>query len=114
MEDNQESDDLPGVTDRRTADVRRMDYLRDQVIEINELVKTLVEKIPQGQIQHVVYETKGMGAIGVICAAICGLCVLFLLLGAIFIVPELHDLKAWQDILRKDVAKIQAQQENRK
>jgi ABC-type uncharacterized transport system ATPase subunit len=102
-------DDLPGVRDTRTAEVRKYDAICDQVIAMNELVKELVDKIPQGQTQTVLYKSHGMGVIGAVCATVCVMCVLVVILGAIIFVPEIHDLRAWQDINRKDIARLQAQ-----
>ena len=96
--------------DDRRRDAQRYDAICDQVIAMNELVKELVEKIPQGQTQLVTYRTEGMGMVGVICATICAMSLLFLILGAILVVPDIHDTKAWQEILRAKVAKLEAQQ----
>lgn len=101
--------DLPEVHDDRPAEVQKMDYLRDQVIELTETVRLLIDKLPQGQTQTVIHKQQGMGTVGAVCATVCVMCALFLILGAIVFVPDIHDLKAWQDILRRDVARLQAQ-----
>ena len=101
--------------DDRRRDAQRYDAICDQVIAMNELVKELVEKIPQGQTQTVLYKTEGPGVWIVICTVISAvvsiMCIVVLIVAAILIVPDFHDIKAWQDILRRDVARLQAAQQ---
>lgn len=111
MADSREAPDLPGVRDDRTAEVRRLDYLTDQMIDLTNLVRTVIESMPAGNTQTVIHKQQGMGFVGVICASVCVMCVVVLILGAIVFVPDLHDIKAWQDILRRDVARLQATQQ---
>lgn len=106
--------ELPEVHDDRSPEVKRFDAICDQVVEMNRLVRSLVEKVPKGQVQTVIHKTQGMTAWSVAAVVSCFFTILLVVLLAIIFVPDLHDLKAWQDILRKDVARIQAQQENRK
>ncbi len=98
----------------REREAQRYDAICDQVVEMNNLVKILVEKIPEGQTQTVLYKSEGMGIVGVVCATICVMTLVCLILGAILIVPEIHDLRAWTDILRSKVAKVEAGQQSDK
>ena len=95
--------------DDRRRDAQRYDAICDQVIAMNELVKELVEKIPQGQTQLVTYRTEGLGAVGIICAAICALCVVFIVVESVRqessavktearIDGRLRDLEAWRGV----------------
>ena len=105
--------------DDRRRDAQRYDAVCDQVIEthaqvreMNTLIRALIESVPSGrQVQEVHYKSEGMGMIGVICATICAMSVLFLILGAILVVPEIHDLRAWLDINRAKIAKLEAAQQ---
>ena len=117
--------DLPGVIDDRTPEVRRLDYATNLVIDLAAAVDKLIQNMPQGNTQRIIYKTEGMGALGIICAALCVLCVLFVIVGVVVISSDttksearmdgrLRDLQAWNDITRKDIARLQAQQENRK
>lgn len=110
MDDSREPD-LPGVRDDRTRDVQRMDYMRDQIIEVTKLVREVIDNLPAGNTQTVIHKTQGMGIVGVICATVCVMCVVILILGAIIFVPDLHDLKAWIGIQNTKIAKLEAQQE---
>jgi len=105
--------DLPGVIDDRTPEVRRLDYATNLVIDLAAAVDKLIQNMPQGNTQRIIYKTEGMGTVGVVCATICAMCLLFLILGAILIVPEIHDLNAWKDIHQAKIAKLEAQQERR-
>ncbi len=114
----EEAEDAPEYDPRKPQDVS-YDAIADQVREATYLVRDVAEMVREslsrsGNTQTVIHKTEGMGAIGIVCASICVACVLFLILGAILIVPELHDLKAWQDINRKDIARLQALHEQQK
>jgi hypothetical protein len=110
--------DLGDSEDFRTAEQTRYDALCDllkrsmeQTERAETLILTLAESVQNGTHQTVIHKTEGMGMVGVVCATVSIMCALFLILGAIIFVPDIHDLKAWQDILRKDVARLQAGQE---
>jgi uncharacterized membrane protein len=95
------------VEDRR-RDAQRYDAICDQVIAMNELVKELVEKIPQGTVQEVHYKTEGAGLVGVISATICVMVMLSAIVVTILVAMEIHDMKAWQDQLRQKMARLEA------
>ena len=109
----------PLFVDHRSREAQRYDAICDQVMEtsaqvqkINDLFRELIDTIPkQGTIQEIHYKSEGMGVVGVICATICAMSVLFLILGAILVVPEIHDLRAWLDINRAKIAKLEAVQQ---
>jgi len=102
--------------DARTTDQIRYDAMSDQVREaaasVTDLAKIVRELAANpGNSQTIYHRTEGMGTVGVICATVCVMCVVVLILGAVIFVPDIHDLRAWQDIMRKDIARLQAGQE---
>ena len=100
--------------DTRSPEVKRLDYMTNLVVDLTQAVQKVIDHMPAGTTQTVIHKQQGMGMVGVVCATVCVMCVLFLILITVIFVPEIHDLKAWQDINRKDIARLQAQQENRK
>jgi len=105
----------------RTPEQIRYDATADQIREtaqvareVADMVRELVSNGAHGNVQTVIHKTQGMGVVGVICATICVMCIVVLILGAIIFVPDIHDLRAWQDIMRKDIARLQAGQEKGK
>jgi hypothetical protein len=106
-------DEFAGL-DTRSPEVRRLDYMADLVVRLTESVQKVIEHAPHSHTQTIIHKTQGMGTVGVICATVSIMCVLFMILGAIVFVPDIHDLKAWNDITRKDIARLQAQQEKGK
>ena len=108
------SDPDLGVDDWRSEDVRKLDLMVDQVGDLARSVKELVERVPPAvsaapQTQTVIHKTQGMGAWGAAGVVACFFTYLTLIVLAIIFVPTIHDLLAWQDILRKDVARLQAE-----
>ena len=110
--------DLGDSEDFRTAEQTRYDALCDllkrsmeQTERAETLILTLAESVQNGTHQTVIHKQEGMGAVGILCACVCVFCALFIILGAVMIVQEIHDLLAWQDINRKDIARLQAQQQ---
>lgn len=107
-------DDIPTEEDWRAGrpeEMKRIDLMVDQMAEMAIGMKTLgdlVGRIGTGQTQRVVYKQEGMGVVGIICATVCVMCVVIVILGAIVFVPDIHDLRAWNDITRKDIARLQA------
>jgi hypothetical protein len=104
-------DNVAGV-DMRTKTVRRLDYLTDQMIDLTKLVREIVDNMPpHGTAQVVIHKNEGLGSWGVAGVVACFFTVLMMILSAIIFVPEIHDLRAWHDIDRKDIARLQAAQE---
>ena len=110
----------PLFVDHRSREAQRYDAICDQVMEssaevqqLSVLCRELIVTIPkQGTLPEIHYKSEGMGIVGVICATICVMTlVLFLILGAILVVPEIHDLRAWLDINRAKIAKLEAMQQ---
>ena len=110
-----ESDDDDPRTEREREYDAIVDLLRqsaDQVHALSDLVRTTIER--GGSTQTVIHKTEGMGAVGIFCAVVCVCCVLFVILGAVMIVPEIHDLRAWRDIHQNHISAIEAREEKRK
>jgi hypothetical protein len=109
------ADNELGSDDGRTLEQVRYDAMSDKVHDaadtVLELAKLVKELAHGGTTNTVIHKTEGMGAVGILCACVCVFCALFIILGAVMIVPEIHDLRAWQDINRKDIARLQAQQQ---
>jgi len=111
------ADDAAGY-DTRSAEQIRYDATADQIREtaqvareVADMVRELVSSGARGNVQTVIHKTQGMGLVGVICATVCIMCVLFLILGAVVFVPDIHDLKAWQGTFGRDLAAIKAVQQ---
>jgi hypothetical protein len=81
------------------------------MIDLTKLVREVIDNIPAGNTQTVIHKTQGMGTVGVICATVCVMCVVILILGAIIFVPDIHDLRAWQSTFGRDLAAIKAVQQ---
>jgi hypothetical protein len=96
-----------GFGNHRSPEAQRYDAFCDQAFRMEKAAERLMDG---GQHQTVLHRTEGMGYIGVICASVCVMCVVVLIVGAILIVPELHDLRAWKDIHAAKIAKLEAQQ----
>jgi hypothetical protein len=84
-----------------------MDLLVDQV---NSLLGRMDEVLrhDRGHTQTVVHKTAGMGPWGAAAVTACMFTFLGLILLAVVLVPEVHDLRAWNDINRGKVAKLEA------
>ena len=95
---------------RYDAMVEQARQVTEQARQVTELVKTLLERGPYGQTQTVIHKTAGMGAWGAAGVVACFFTYLTLIVLAVIFVPTIHDLLAWQDINRKDIARLQAQQ----
>jgi len=107
------------VYEPRTAEQVRYDAMSDQVRDaaasVTELAKVVRELAANpGNTNTVIHRTEGAGIgmiIGmVICATVSVMCVVLLIIGAIFIVPDIHDLQAWQGTFGRDLAAIKAVQ----
>lgn len=106
--------------DPRTEEQRRYDAICDQVAEATRLVRELAAIIPRaGQTQTVIHKTQGLGAAGIVCAAICVLCVLFVAVEfnrqntdtiktQAVIDGRLRDLDAWRGVHSNDIAALKA------
>jgi len=91
------------------------DAIADQVRENSVVVsrlETVVEKFLQlhegRNTQTVIHKTEGMGAWGAAAVTACFFTMLALVLFALVVLPDLHDIKAWQDIMRQKISKLEA------
>lgn len=92
--------------DDRDPDTVRFDLLVDQV---NALVGKMDAVIDRGgNTQTVIHKTAGMGPWAAAAVTACFFTFLGLILLAVVILPDLHDLQAWQDIMRQKIAKLEA------
>ncbi len=97
-------DDTPDERDPTTV---RMDLLVDQV---NALLGRMDEVLrhDRGNVQTVIHKTAGMGAWGSAAVTACMFTFLGLILLAVVVVPEVHDLRAWNDIIRAKISRLEA------
>ena len=121
MSSSGEESDLT-ADDYRTPEQLRYDAICDQVREVTQLVKVVIEKVPQhGAVQTVIHKTQGMGVVGVICAVV-SVCCMLMMIGFGWLISielnkqtaELHDLRAWRDIHQNHISAIEAREEKRK
>ena len=81
----------------------------DEVRQVADILRGL-----SGNTQTIVHRSEGMGAWGAAAVVACFLTYLTLIVFAIYIIPEVHDVKAWNEVLRGKVAKFEAQQLEKK
>lgn len=56
-----------------------------------------------GNVQTVIHKSAGIGAWGAAAVTACFMTFMGMILLAIVVIPELHDLKAWSDIYRSKI-----------
>lgn len=95
------------AADSRDESTVRMDLLVDQV---NLLLSRMDEVIrhDHGNTQTVIHKTAGMGPWGAAAVTACMFTFLGLILLAVVMIPDLHDLRAWNDINRAKIARLEA------
>lgn len=74
-------------------------------------IDAMLERIDKGSghVQRVTVETKGMGAWAAAAVTACFFTSLMLIGLAIVIIPEVHDLRAWETIFGRDLAAMKQQ-----
>ena len=100
--------------DPRTAAEVKFDATLTMVQECAAEVAKLAQIVHEsnsraGNTTTVIHKTEGMGTWGAAAVVACFSTLVLMILFAIVIEPDLHDLKAWQDIMRKDIARLQAE-----
>jgi hypothetical protein len=93
-----------------TATVKILDQLinaqidsREEVRSLTAAVRDLVNRDTNTNTTTVIHKTAGMGHWGAAAVTACFLTFLGLILFAMVVIPELHDLKAWSDIYRSKI-----------
>lgn len=86
----------------------------DKIDETTAKLEKLISSVERashalGNTQTVIHRSEGPGPLLAAAIAVCFCTILGLIIFAVWVVPEIHDLKAWNDILRKDVARLQAE-----
>lgn len=119
MSSNVEESEAAGTDDFRSAEQMRYDAICDQVREVTQLVKVVIEKVPQhGAVQTVIHRNEGMGAWGAAAVTACFLTYLTLIIFAIWSIFQINNLWAWKDIhagkIERATSDIQAIKESRK
>lgn len=105
----------------------KFDALVDQVTdaardlrELTALVEKVISARSESHVQRVVYKTEGMGTVGVICAAICALVLVFVVVefnrqnsnlnrSATELSDRIRDLDAWRGVQANDIAALKAE-----
>lgn len=93
--------------DDRDPDTVRFDLLVDQVNALVGKMDAVIETRGSNT-QTVIHKTAGMGPWAAAAVTACFFTFLGLILLAVVILPDLHDLQAWQDIMRQKIAKLEA------
>ena len=89
---------------------RKVDILFDTMVELTAQVRRVCEVSEGRNVQTVIHKSTGMGPWGAAAVVACFATWFGILAILLWTIPEIHDLRAWQDILRKDVSRIQASQ----
>lgn len=92
--------------DDRDPDTVRFDLLVDQVNALVGKMDAVIER--GGNTQTVIHKTAGLGPWAAAAVTACFFTFLGLILLAVALVPEIHDLRAWNDINRAKIAKLEA------
>lgn len=83
--------------------VRRLDASVASFVECIEVLKEQQKNFGNANTQTVVHQQAGMGAWSIAAVVACFFTFLGLILFAMVVIPELHDLKAWSDIYRSKI-----------
>lgn len=94
------------MNDNRDPDTVRFDLLVDQVNALVGKMDAVIER--GGNTQTVIHKTAGIGPWGAAAVTACFFTFLGLILLAMLILPDIHDLKAWSDIYRTRIQEITA------
>lgn len=95
------------MSDERDPETIRTDLLIDQVNALCARMDAVLAS-DRGNTQTVVHKTAGMGAWGAAAVTACMFTFLGLILLSVVMIPEIHDLRAWNDILRSKAAKLES------
>lgn len=95
--------------DERDPETVKVDLLVDQVNSLLSKMDAVLEnRGNNSQTVEVTHKTAGMGPWAAAAVTACFFTFLGLILLAVVILPDLHDLQAWQDIMRSKIAKLEA------
>jgi hypothetical protein len=85
---------------------RQIDLLLDQMVDLSGIVKEIASS--RGQSQTVVHKTQGIGGWASAAVVACFATWVVIILSAIYFVPTLHDLNAWEQILNTRITKLES------
>jgi hypothetical protein len=86
----------------------------EQAKQVTELVRTFMERMPSSTTQTVIHKTAGAGSYTAAAIVACFATWLGLIVCGLYVIPELHDLRAWRDIHQNHISAIEAREEKRK
>lgn len=99
--------DLDGPLARElTRTERQIDLLLDQMVDLSSIVKEIASS--RGQSQTVIHKTEGVGTWVSAAVVACFATWVVIILSAIYFVPTLHDLTAWEQILNTRITKLES------
>lgn len=90
--------------DNRDASTIRMDLLVDQVNVLCAKFDQYIDHKPGNSQTVVTHRTEGMSPWAGAAMAACFFTFLGLILFALIVIPEIHDLKAWSDVYRGGIS----------
>lgn len=100
------SDVGAGFNRELTRTERQIDLLLDQMVDLSAIVKEIAGS--RGQSQTVIHKTEGMGIWSAAAVVACFATWVVIVLSAVYFVPTLHDLTAWEQILNSRITKLEA------
>lgn len=104
---------IPVEDDDRDPSTVKLDLLVDQVNALCASMAAAMEARGNNT-QTVIHKTAGMGPWAAAAVTACFFTFLGLILLAVALVPEIHDLRAWNDINRAKIARLEAHTGDRK
>lgn len=97
------------LDDERDPETVKVDLLVDQVNSLLSKMDAVLEnRGNNSQTVEVTHKTAGMGPWAAAAVTACFFTFLGLILLAILILPDLHDMKAWQDVMRQKITRLEA------
>lgn len=86
----------------------RLDLLIDQINRLTEGLDKAVNFEPHSHNYTVTHSSEGMGAWGTAAVTACFFTFLGLILFAVWVIPNVHDLMAWRDIHQNHISALEA------
>lgn len=97
----------PAIT-RADLAIEQVNQLCENIDQAMAEFRELAKTRGNSQTVEVTHKTAGLGPWAAAAVTACFFTFLGLILLAVIILPDLHDLQAWQDIMRSKIAKLEA------
>lgn len=85
--------------------IKKLDLLANRLDRLAEISERLVSKDTSTQVVHI-HKTEGVTNWGTAAIVACFCTWLFIIVFSVIIVADIHDIKAWSDINKNDIATI--------